>query len=72
MFIFRLIMSRYSISYSNERIFNWLFTSDDTKEGTDEIRIYEIRVTNTKLGGSDRCVSCLTTNNQETEYEQQQ
>ncbi len=44
-----------------------MFVSDDTKEGTDEIRIYEIRVTNTKLGGSDRCVTCLTRNNQETE-----
>ncbi|CAF4196019.1 unnamed protein product, partial [Rotaria sordida] len=57
----------YSIQYSDEIIFSWLFTSDTTDEGVDEIRIYEIRITNTILGGSDRCVSCLTTNNQETE-----
>jgi len=58
---------RYSIQHPDEIIFNWLFASDDTKEGTDEIRIYEIRVTNTKSGGSDRCVTCLTANNKETE-----
>jgi hypothetical protein len=57
---------RYSIQYPDEIIFSWLFSSDDTK-GTDEVRIYEIRVTNTKLGGSDRCVTCLTVNNKETE-----
>jgi hypothetical protein len=60
-------MFRYSIQHSDPIIFSWMFTSDDKTEGTDEIRIYEIRVTNTKLGGSDRCVTCLTRNNQETE-----
>ncbi|CAF1026586.1 unnamed protein product [Rotaria sordida] len=57
----------HSIQSSDEITFIWLFTSDNTDEGVDEIRIYEIFVTNTALGGSDRCVSCLTTNNQETE-----
>ncbi|CAF4899694.1 unnamed protein product [Rotaria sp. Silwood1] len=57
----------YSIQYSDEITFSWLFASDDTDEGVDEVRIYEIRVTNTALGGSDRCVSCLTIDNQKTE-----
>lgn len=58
---------RYSIPYPEQVIFNWLFTSDDPEDSNDEIRIYEIRVSNTIKGGSDRCTSCLTVTNQETE-----
>ncbi|CAM4924705.1 unnamed protein product [Rotaria socialis] len=57
----------YSIQNPSEIMFNWLFTSDDVRDEIDEVRIYEISVTNTEVGGSDRCVSCLTTNNQVTE-----
>ncbi|CAF3707939.1 unnamed protein product [Rotaria sordida] len=64
---FHIHKTLHSIQSSDEITFIWLFTSDNTDEGVDEIRIYEIFVTNTVLGGSDRCVSCLTTNNQETE-----
>ena len=48
-------------------MFSWLFATDSDEQGGDEIRIYEIRVTNTVSGGSDRCVRCLTMDNQETE-----
>ena len=48
-------------------IFSWLFSSDPVEQGADEVRIYEISVTNTVDGGSDRCVSCLTADNRETE-----
>ena len=60
------LIIRYSIQYSDPITFIWMFQSDGEEEGVDEVRIYEIRVTNTVLGGSDRCVSCLTANNQET------
>ena len=60
-------IARYSIPFWNEMIFSWLFSSDPVEQGADEVRIYEIRVTNTVDGGSDRCVSCLTADNQETE-----
>lgn len=66
-FSLKLILIRYSIPYPDGVTFSWLFSSDNTEQGTNEVRIYEIRVTNTKRGGSDRCISCLTTNNQETE-----
>ncbi|CAF3168185.1 unnamed protein product [Rotaria sp. Silwood2] len=62
-----IVNYKYSIQYRDEVIFSWLFTSDDANKGVDEVRIYQIRVTNTVLGGSDRCVSCLTTNDQETD-----
>lgn len=62
-----MFICSYSIESPDEVMFNWLFTSDDTDDGIDEVRIYEISVTNIVSGGSDRCVSCLTTNNQETE-----
>ena len=62
-----ILMIRYSIQHPDEVVFSWLFASDDTKLNTDEIRIYEMRVTNTQSGGSDRCVSCLSTNNEKIE-----
>ncbi|CAF3907804.1 unnamed protein product [Adineta steineri] len=62
-----IIDYKYSITSPDSVIFNWLFTSDDQEQGTDEVRIYEILVTNTQVGGSDRCVTCLTTNQEETE-----
>jgi hypothetical protein len=62
-----LVIVRYSVVYPNVVTFNWLFTSDDDDQGDAEIRIYEIRLTNTERGGSDRCISCLTANNEKTE-----
>ncbi|CAF1026899.1 unnamed protein product [Adineta ricciae] len=61
---------RYTILNRNEVVFNWMFTSDSEDQGGDEVRIYEILVTNTNFGGSDRCVACLTTNDEETECKQ--
>lgn len=58
---------RYAILESEPVVFNWLFSSDDEEQGADEVRIYEIHVTNTQQGGSDRCVACLTTDDKETE-----
>ena len=58
---------RYPVIHPNPVMFSWLFATDSDEQGGDEIRIYEIRVTNTVSGGSDRCVRCLTMDNQETE-----
>jgi len=57
----------YSIPKASPVVFSWLFSGDYDSQTNDEIRIYEISVTNTKTGGSDRCVACLTANNQTTE-----
>lgn len=66
-FICLIIILRYSIPYPDAVRFSWLFASDNTPTGIDEVRIYEILVTNTNLGGSDRCASCLTINEKEME-----
>lgn len=57
----------YSVPHGDPIMVGWLFGSESDKKTLDEARIYEIRVTNTKVGGSDRCVACLNMENKETE-----
>ncbi|CAF1158462.1 unnamed protein product, partial [Didymodactylos carnosus] len=60
---------QYSIRENSSVAFTWIFgrmsSSDKISKNDDiiEIRIYEIRVTNTMDGGADSCVACLMMDN---------